>query len=344
MLAKKKLIALIVGVCVVGGAIVLMVKPKNEEPVKKDKEHTVVVDDIRVSIEGGGEAKLEGVDHKFETNGSIEKIYVNKGDKVKKGTTLAKLSDEDINLQIEESKIEQNIKSETLNQLKNQKKNLPEDLSLDSQIKLAQGELDKINQKIKKLKSDLNKLYIYAKNNGIVLDIKGELGASVTPSNPVVVIGKEEKIYLDVLLSQTDIIGVKENQEVKVTFETYPDIEVNGIVKEKSYISSAQGEDVNYKVIAELDTKELEIYQGMTAEIEFLIKNKENVIQVPNKAITMKDNKQIVKVKENDKIKEVEVKTGFSDGKVTEILEGLQEGQVVIEERQVGGFEGSRAN
>lgn len=344
MLLKKKIIPLVVVTCVVCVSIVLMVKPKKEQSVKKDKEHIVVVDDIRVGIEGAGEAKLEGIDHSFEVSGNIEKIYVNKGDKVKKGSTLAKLSDEEINSQIEEAKIEKDTKLETLNKLKSQKKNTPDDVSIDSQIKLAQSEVNKINKKIKKLKSDLDKLYIYAKNDGIVLDIKGELGASTTPSNPIVVIGKEDKVYLDVLLSQTDIIGVKENQEVKVTFEAYPDIEVDGIVKEKSYISASQDEDVDYKVVAELDTKDLEIYQGMTAEIEFLIKNKENVIQVPNKAITMKDNKQIVKVKENNKIKELEVKTGFSDGKVTEILEGLQEGQVVIEERKVEDLEAPRAN
>lgn len=344
MLIKKKLIALIIGVCVVGGAIVLIVKPKKEEPIKKDREHIVVVDDIRVAIEGEGEAKLEGIDHNFDTSGNIEKIYVNKGDKVKKGQVLAKLSDEDIKSQIEELKIEQNTKSETLNQLKNQKKDAPEDLSIDSQIKTAQGELDKTKKKIEKLKSGLNKLYVYAKNDGIVLDIKGELGAAVTPGNQIVLIGNEGKVYLDVLLNQTDIVKVKENQEVKVTFETYPDIEVDGIVKEKSYISSGQGEDVDYKVKAELDVKDLELYQGMTAEIEFIIKNKENVLQIPNKAITNKDNKQIVKVKDNEKIKEVEVKTGFSDGKVTQILEGLQENQVVIEERKVGGSESSRAN
>lgn len=333
MLAKKKIIALILGVCLVGGSILLMVKPKNEEPIKKDKEHTVIVDDIRVGIDGAGEAKLYGIDHNFEISGTIEKLYVKKGDKVKKGETLAKLSDEEINSQIEESKIEQGIKSDALKELKDQKKNTPDDTSLDLQIKVAQGELDKVNKNIKKLKSDLDKLYIYSKNDGVVIDIKSELGTSITKSNTAIVIGREDKIYLDVLLSQTDIVGIKEDQEVKVTFETYPDVEINGVVKEKSYTNSGQGEDVEYKVRAELDTKDLEIYNGMTAEIEFIIKNKENVLQIPNKAITIKDNKQIVKVKENNEINEVEVKTGFSDGKVTEILDGLQKGQVVIEER-----------
>lgn len=341
---KKKWIALTVVVCVVGGASLLMVKSKKKEPTTKTKEHIALIDDIRVSIDGEGEAKLEETDYKFQIGGTLEKVYVNKGDKVKKGDKLAKLSNADINTKIEELKIEQSSKSDELNQLKSQKENAPEDTSIDSQINSAQGEINKINKKIENLKSDLNKLYIYADSSGVVLDIKGEVGTTITPANQIMVIGNENKMYLEVLLPQTDIVKVREEQPVKVTFETYPDIEVDGVVKEKSYTSSGKNEDVDYKVKVELDSKDIELYQGMTAEVDFIIKNKENVLQIPSKAILNKDKKQIVKVKDGDEIKEVEVKTGFSDGKVTQILEGLKENQVVIEERNVGDIENSGSN
>lgn len=333
MLAKKKIIAAIVSVCVIGGSIVLMVKPKEDENIKQDKEHTAVVDDITVGVDGAGEAKLQGKEHKFSTNGTIEEIYVKKGQKIKKGDKIAKLSDKEINLELEEAKIDQKVKLDTLNQLKDQKKGESPDPTIDTQIKEAQGELDKINRKVNKLKADLGRLYVYAQRDGVVTEISGEVGSEITTSKAVAVIGDRESIYIDVMLGQTDIINVGENQEVKVRFEAYPDIEVSGFVEEKSYVSSGEGEDVDYKIRAKLDTKDLEVYQNMTAEVQFIIKEKKNVLQIPNKAITMKGNKQIVKVKENGEIKEVEVKTGFSDGKVTEIIEGLQEGQVVVEER-----------
>lgn len=331
MSGKKKIIALVSGICLIAGVCVLTFKPKKEENVKRDREHTVIVEDITVGIEGAGAARLEGIEQSFNISGIVEKIYVNKGDKVEKGSKIAKLSEKEINQQIEEAESEQKTKSKALSDLK--KQNTSGDISINEQIKQAQKELDEINKKIKMLKSNLNNVYIYAASDGIVLDIKGEVGANITASSPIVTIGNEGKVYMDVLLPQTDIINVKEDQEVKVTFETYPDDEVKGIVKQKSYVSSEQGGDVEYKVKAELDTEGLEIYQGMTGEITFIIKSKENVMQIPNKAITIKDNKQIVKVKENEQIREVEIKTGFSDGKVTEVIEGLQEGQIVIEER-----------
>lgn len=331
---NKKIITLILGVCVIGGAILLVMKHhQDKEVIKERREHVVVVDDITVGIDGGGTAKLDETKHNFKISGTVEEIYVKKGQKIKKGNKIAKLSDNQINSQIDELQIDQKSKYEIVNQLKKQKKNTPDDISLDSQIKTAQSELDKVNKKIKDLKSDLDKIYIYAKVDGIVIDIGYELGAEATPSKSVAVIGTGENIYLDILIPQTDIPSIKENQEVRVTFETYPDTEIKGNVEEKSYVSSSEGEDVDYKVRAKIDTKDLEVYPGMTAEVKFIIKSKEDVVQVPNKVIKIKDNKQIVKIKENNKIKEVEVKTGFSDGNVTEILEGLKEGQTVVEER-----------
>lgn len=338
MLQKKKLIVLIVGALIISVAIVLAFRPKNNEELKKLKEHTVVMDDITVGIEGGGEAKLEGKNQNFLINGTVEEIYVKKGQKINKGDKIAKLSETQMNTELSDLKIDKKSKVDILNNLKEQNKNMPDNSSseyktLQSEIKAAEGELEKVNNKINKLNSDLDKLYVYSKNKGVVIDIGYEVGSEATISKPVAIIGDEKNIYIDVLLSQSEIINVKEEQEIQVTLETYPDIEIKGQVEEISYVNSSQGDEVDYLVRSKMDVNDLQVYHGMTGEVTFIIKNKENVLQIPNRAIVMKDNKQIVKVKEKDKIIEVEVKTGFSDGKVTEIIEGLKNGQIVVEER-----------
>lgn len=338
MSIKKKLIVLTLGILIVGVVGVLTFKPKDDKEVKKTKEHIVVIDDITIGIEGGGEAKLEGKNQNFLINGIVEEIYVKKGEKINKGDKIAKLSDKEINIELSNLKIDKKSKVDTLNNLREQQKNITdtssvEYKSLQSEIKIAEGELEKLNNKISKLNSDIDKLYVYSKNKGVVIDIGYEVGTEATISKPVAIIGDESSIYIDVLLPQTEIIDVKENQKIEVTLETYPDTKINGEVEEISYVNSSQGEDVDYLVRSKIDVKDLQVYHGMTGEVTFIIKNKENVLQIPNRAISIKDNKQIVKVKENNKIIELEVKTGFSDGRVTEIIEGLKDGQIVVEER-----------
>lgn len=325
MLGKKKIIAIILGGCILTGSMVIMAKPKPEQPVVKEIEHTVVRDDITVGTDGGGVIKLDEANQKFKINGVIEEIYVKKGQKIKKGDKIAKISEKGINEQIDELKLEKADKEKIINSQKSEE-------VLDSVTEMKK-ELENIDKKIKKLKSDLNNVYVYASSEGVIINLGAEIGEDVTASKVVAVIGTYENVYLDVLLSQTDIIDVKEEQKIKATLETYPDIEIEGVVKEKSYVSSEQGEDVDYKVRITLSPNDLEIYPGMTAEVKFITKNKENVLQIPNKAIKRVDNKQVVRIKDNEGIKEIEVKTGFSDGNVTEIVEGLQDGQIIIEER-----------
>ncbi|MGL4336089.1 MAG: HlyD family efflux transporter periplasmic adaptor subunit, partial [Turicibacter sp.] len=59
-----------------------------------------------------------------------------------------------------------------------------------------------------------------------------------------------------------------------------------------------------------------------------------DVLMLSNKAITLKDGKQVVNVKNEDgTVTETEITTGFSDGKNSEIISGLSEGDTVV----VGG-------
>ncbi|MEG0308513.1 MAG: efflux RND transporter periplasmic adaptor subunit [Clostridium sp.] len=239
---------------------------------------------------------------------------------------------------MDELRLDLSGKQGSLEQFKKQRDSINDNksqeyISLESQVKTAQIEVNKINDKIKSLKYYLDNLCVYAKTSGVIVEVGYEVGVQGTVAKSVVVIGDEKKAYLDILVPQTDIVDIKEDQEVNVTLEAYPDTEIKGKVIEKSYVNSADGMDVDYKVKALLEINDLEVYQGMTGEIVFIIKGKEDVLKIPNKFIYMKDNKQMVKVMVNNELQDREIKTGFSDGKFTEIVEGLKSGEIVIEER-----------
>lgn len=65
--------------------------------------------------------------------------------------------------------------------------------------------------------------------------------------------------------------------------------------------------------------------------IKFILKRVENVLTLSNKAITLRDGKQIVNVLLPDGSREErEIQTGFSDGRVSEIKSGLADGEIVV--------------
>src|SRR5262249_18344587 len=70
---------------------------------------------------------------------------------------------------------------------------------------------------------------------------------------------------------------------------------------------------------------------GMTANVTFLIESKKNVLVVPTAAIKVREDARYVLIKSDDeKPNEKTISVGASDGKRTEIIDGLQENEAVL--------------
>ncbi len=88
-----------------------------------------------------------------------------------------------------------------------------------------------------------------------------------------------------------------------------------------------------YKTTVQFTQEDPRIKSGMTADIDILTAEKENVIAVPARAVINKNGQKIVRilVGAENTIKEVEVQTGIrgSDGNI-EIIRGINQGDRVI--------------
>jgi HlyD family secretion protein len=78
---------------------------------------------------------------------------------------------------------------------------------------------------------------------------------------------------------------------------------------------------------------------GMSATADIIIDKRENVLLVPARAIgrDSQGNPAVELVVGNEQTEVRKVTTGLSDGFQTEILSGLEEGEVIIERRSRSG-------
>lgn len=80
-----------------------------------------------------------------------------------------------------------------------------------------------------------------------------------------------------------------------------------------------------------IDPSEQVLLPGMKAYATIILKEKTDVLTLSNKAITLENGQQYVLVRdENGELVRKQIVTGFSDGRVSEILDGLSEQDVVI--------------
>ncbi len=70
---------------------------------------------------------------------------------------------------------------------------------------------------------------------------------------------------------------------------------------------------------------------GYSATCYVKIREKKDVLIIPERLVTFEEGKRYVEIKEGETIRKVEIKTGLSDSLNIEVVEGLKEGQQVVE-------------
>lgn len=205
--------------------------------------------------------------------------------------------------------------------------------SLNSAIELAKVDVELAQKKADQLKAIQEDTFLYADMDGVVLSLDAAPGSETKPDTPILTIGDPNKKRIVVPVPQSDIGKVKEGQGAEFMLDAFGDKKFTGKVINRSLVPIKESNPVSYGVTVEVDASDAEMLNGMTANVTLIIKQQKNVLQLSNKAILVKDGKQVVKMKNEDgTLREVEIKTGFSDGKVSEITTGLSEGDIVIVE------------
>lgn len=203
----------------------------------------------------------------------------------------------------------------------------------DNAVENAQAEVEKCRLELQEAEDLLSTPSLTAKTDGIITEVNCTQGETATGGKSIVTIGDTGQKQVIVQVPQEDIVSVDVGQQVALRFLANSEEAITGTVADKSLLPDDGGEGVNYKVTISLDEDYPELLQGMTCGVKFILKKVENVLTLSNKAIILRDGKQVVTVKLPDgSHEEREITTGFSDGRVSEIISGLTEGDIVLVE------------
>jgi HlyD family secretion protein len=217
--------------------------------------------------------------------------------------------------------------------------------NLELSIRQKEIDLEQAKKKLNDLKEDLNDYYITAPFSGILSTLNIKKGDLIASNQIIGTIITNQKIA-NISLNEIDAAQVKVGQTAVLTFDAFPDLKVKGKIIEISTVGKEEQGVVSYDVKISLEKENKEIKPGMSVNAEIIVDRKENVLLVPNSAIKSDGMGKYVEVIKNYEIKRrnsfnpvaisqnlIEkryIKTGISNDEFTEILEGLNEGEVII--------------
>ena len=145
---------------------------------------------------------------------------------------------------------------------------------------------------------------------------------------------------LEVILNvdEIDIGGLAVGQTARITLETWPDEELSGTITAIAPSAATDNSGiVSFDVHLSLDETDLPVLVGMTANADLITANRNDVLLVPNAAITADRQTDTYTVnlvnrdvEDNMTTTPVTVTIGLRDNSYTEITSGLTAGDEVL--------------
>jgi len=220
------------------------------------------------------------------------------------------------------------------------------DKESDSSILNASLNVDDAKSSLTEAQNRLNKVRVYAPSDGKVLNIslkEGEAAAAKDNSGLMffgttdvnsnfITLCDVTEVFVKASISEADIDGIKLDQVVDVTIEALGEDSLYGTVYNVSSIPTTDSSGITtYEVTIRLDQYNPNVKDGMNALLNFIKKERNNVLLIPNKSVFIEDGKQYVNVVKSDGTYEKRaVVCGLSNGTQTEVASGLEEGEVVV--------------
>ncbi|MBP9727878.1 MAG: efflux RND transporter periplasmic adaptor subunit [Candidatus Moranbacteria bacterium] len=309
-------------------------------PVETQKSVTVTREDLAVAVTGSGQVAAESqVDLKPVAAGDaieVTSVAVKNDQAVKKGQLIATIDSEDAYRDVHQAELSLKAAKIKMQQTEKEYAARNEDETL---VRRAQ-ELSVTQQELalQKSYSKLADYSIRAPFDGIVTGLDVDGGDTISQSSIVAsVITKEMKAVIT--LNEVDAVKIHIGDQVDLSFNALPDTIVSGKIAKVDTIGTISQGVVSYGAEVALDEQLAVLRPGMSVTATIIVAEKKNVVSVPNEALSYQDGVATVRMA-GSKVpngeggmtlgQKKEVTVGMTDNVMTEIIDGLKEGDTVI--------------
>lgn len=188
---------------------------------------------------------------------------------------------------------------------------------------VAQAELS-----VKQAQADLQGSIITAPFNGAVSTVSGNVGEQV--SGALVTLVDPSAIRIDVTVDETDVARLQSGQAATVSFDSLPEVKLQGKVTGVAPAGTTTQGVVSYLVSIGVSAPPRQLPAGMSASVSIETERKDNVLLVPNRAVKTQGRSRVVDVLAGNKTETRTVQVGSANDQFTQIVSGLTEGETVV--------------
>ncbi len=175
--------------------------------------------------------------------------------------------------------------------------------------------------------------------DGTIIQRNVEPGQTFTSGDSIFVMS--DHLIIEAQVDETDISSVKLNDDAVVILDAYPTEKIPARIRQIAFESRVVNNVTTYIVKVLPDKVPDFMRAGMTANVNFHIASKKGVLVIPNEVIMLVDGKRKVFIPGKESPAEREIEIGLTDGRKSEVISGLKEGDTILLEHVTKKSSGS---
>jgi HlyD family secretion protein len=357
--SKKWIIILVVVVILIFIAAISMSSNSNGNKNGRATVEAKKMNIVDKALAIGSIEPVVEIDVKSKVSGVVGKLYANVGDFVKAGDPLVEVKPDPTPMELAQTKREvemATIEMETLKKDMQRNKQLQaKGLISDQEYEVLEQQYDeaKLRHQIAQERLDLiekGKVRIADTNietvvksplTGFILEKSVNLGdpvvplTSYQPGTPLMRMADMKDLIFKGTVDEIDVGKIAEGLTCELQIGALPAAEIMGHVTLISLKAKKEDNTTVFPVEIKIDKiGDAVLRAGFSANANIIIAKRDSVLAIPERVVTFRNDSAFVEVPVSEEgSQERFIKTGLSDAINIEVLEGLSEGEKVLEKK-----------
>jgi HlyD family secretion protein len=194
----------------------------------------------------------------------------------------------------------------------------------------ARADLESARLSLEAARRRLSHASLVAPFDGVIADVKQQAGDMVDANTAIITLVDPQALEVEASIAERDVALVQAGQIAQLLFDAQPDLVANGRV-ERFVPARLSGSQALYPVYLTFDDLPAGLAADMSVDISITIAGKKDVLRLPRSILHAKsDNTAQVNVWIDDHVESRSVKTGLRGDVYVEIVDGLDEGDLVV--------------
>ena len=319
----------------------------------KYKDVTAERGAFRVAVTANGLVRpIDRIELKSKASGEVIQLPIEVGDRVEKGALIAKLDQVEERAALAQAGADLDIARAELdlaekNFARRQQlfssnvisKEVQDQTTLD--LAVARSKLVQAETALERARERLEDTVITAPVGGVILQKYVESGqiiasgvSNVGGGTPIADIADMSNVYIEAGVDEIDIGKIAVGQKAAIRAEAYPEHRYEGEVVRIAPEARVEQNVTLFDVVIEVANTDVNLKSGMNTTVEIVIVDEPDVLTIPVTALRRDRAVRggpaaAVLVKQGEDYVTREIRTGRSDQRVIEVLEGLADGDVL---------------